>query len=79
MAGGDLAKGSRLVFEEFSPIAGTAGVDWVGVCVLASVVVSLSGSNSIGWWLRVDCLARGDALVELSRLVVGSRCCFISL
>ena len=67
------------MFEEFSPVAGTAGVDWGGVCVLASVVVFLSGSHSVGWWLGVDCLGGGDALVEMSRLVVGSRCCFISL
>lgn len=61
-----------------SPVAGTVGVDSVSICVLASVVVFLSGSHSRKEWrLGIDCLGGGDAWVEMPSLSEDSRCCLL--
>jgi hypothetical protein len=67
------------VFEYFSIVAGTIGVDWVGVCVLAFVVVFLRGAlfEEKGWRV-VDRLGGGGALVERVSVPVVLGCCFKS-
>lgn len=52
-----------LVFEDFL-VVGTVGVDLVGVCVLAFVVVFLTVALcEEKWWRGVDCLGGGGVLV----------------
>lgn len=68
------------MFEDFSIVVGTVGVDWVGVCVPAFVVVFLRGALfEEKWWRGIDCLGGGGVLVERVSVPAVSGCCFKSL